>query len=239
MSRKVYISSQPQYMRKLLLLFAVAALVLIAALFYELGQSRAGFSRISALEDAQRLEEENRELLRANKRLSEKVAVLETAAKIDKEAYSKVEAELVDLQSRILEQQENIEFYKGIVNENDGAGLRIQDFNVSQAFGEREFDLRLVLAQAFRSTQQVSGQVEVVVEGIRAGEAVRLKLGELSGSGETSDRIPYSFKYFQDLKAELVIPADFAPERVHVIVHPSGSKSKTVEDIFVWEVKQG
>lgn len=239
MSRKIYVSSRPEYARKLLLLFAVAALILIAALFYEIGQSRAGFSRISAIEDAQRLQDENRELVRANKRLSEKVAVLETAAKIDQEAYSKVEAELVGLQSRILEQQENIEFYKGIVNEDDGAGLRIQDFSVSQGFGEREFDLRLVLAQAFRSTRQVSGQVELVVEGIRAGEAVRLKLGDLAGSREASDRLSYSFKYFQDLKAELVIPADFAPERVHVIVHPSGGKAKTVEDIFVWEVKQG
>ena len=61
MSRKIYISSQPEYARKLLLLFAVAGLVLIAALFYEIGQSRAGFSRISALEDAQRLDDENRE----------------------------------------------------------------------------------------------------------------------------------------------------------------------------------
>lgn len=239
MSRKVYVSSYSEHARKLLLLFVVAGLVLVAALFYELGQSRAGFSRISAIEDSERLQAQNRELVRENKRLSEKLAVLETAAKIDKAAYSKVEAELVDLQARILEQQENIEFYKGIVNENDGAGLRIQDFSVSQGFGEREFDLRLVLAQAFRSTRQVSGQVEVVVEGIREGEAVRLKLGELAAREDAGDRISYSFKYFQDLKAEVVIPPDFAPERVHVIVHPSGGKAKTVEDIFVWEVKQG
>ncbi len=239
MSRKIYVSTQHEHARKFLLLFVVAALVVIAALFYELGQSRAGFSRINAMEDAERLRAENRELVRANKRLSEKVAVLETAAKIDEAAYSKVEAELVELQARILEQQEDIEFYKGIVNENDGAGLRIQDFSVSQGFGEREFDLRLVLAQAFRSTRQVSGEVELVVEGIRQGEAVRLRLGELAGGADASDSMAYSFKYFQDLKAQVVIPPDFAPERVHVIVHPSGGKSKTVEDIFVWEVKQG
>jgi len=239
MNRKVYVSSGDQYTRKLLLVGGIVVVLVVAALSYEFGQNRAGFSRISALEESDRLDTENDELRKENKQLREQLAVLETAAKIDKGGYAKVEAELKTLQAQILEQQENIEFYKGIVNENDGTGLRIQDFTVSQGFGEREFDLRLVLAQAFRSTRQVTGQVELVVEGVRGGEAVRLKLGDLAVVEDAKDRMEYSFKYFQDLKAEVLIPDDFAPERVHVIVRPSGKKTKTVEDIFVWAVKPG
>ena len=97
---------------------------------------------------------------------------------------------------------------------------------------------RIVLAQAFRSTRQVSGKVEMVVEGIQGTRAVRLKLSDIGGEG-AADRLAYSFKYFQDLKADIVIPADFQPERVHVIIHPKGKSAKTVEDFFVWNVKQG
>ena len=116
--------------------------------------------------------------------------------------------------------------------------LRIQDFRISQGLGEQEFDLRLVLAQAFRSTKLVSGQVEMVVEGLQEGEPVRLALQDLV-SNDASGKLGYSFRYFQDLKAEVVIPPDFVPERVHVIVRFKGKNSKTVEDFFVWNVKSG
>jgi hypothetical protein len=239
MSRsRVVVTSQSQQSRYFLWSGIVFVILLVGLVSYEMGQSRAGFSRIDAREDVARLDSEKAQLIKENKKLSERIAVLETSVKVDREAYSKVESQLIDLQSRILEQQEDIEFYKGIVNENDGTGLRIQDFQISQGLGEREFDLRLVLAQAFRSTKLVSGQVEMVVEGIHEGEPVRLPLGDLV-SGSDSDKLGYSFRYFQDLKAEVVIPPDFVPERVHVIVRSKGKNSKTVEDFFVWNVKPG
>ena len=238
MNRKVVVTSQSEQFRYILWA-GIAGLVIVTGLIsYELGQNRAGFSRIDAQDNVTRLESENSDLVKENKKLSEHIAVLETSVKVDREAYRKVENQLVDLQSRILEQQENIEFYKGIVNENDGTGLRIQDFRISQGLGEREFDLRLVLAQAFRSTKLVSGQVEMVVEGLQEGEPVRLALQDLV-SNNASGKLGYSFRYFQDLKAEVVIPPDFVPERVHVIVRFKGKNSKTVEDFFVWNVKSG
>jgi hypothetical protein len=238
MSRRVVVTSQ-SVQNRYILLAGIASLVLLVGLIsYELGQSRAGFSRINAQEDVTVLEAVKKTLAKQNKELSEQIAVLETSVKIDREAYRKVESQLVDLQSRILEQQESIEFYKGIVNENDGTGLRIQDFQISQGLGEREFDLRLVLAQAVRSTKLVSGKVEMVVEGLQEGEPVRLPITKLVVDSD-SGKMAYSFRYFQDMKAEVVIPPDFIPERVHVIVHSKGKNSKSVEDFFVWDVKSG
>lgn len=238
MSRKVVVTSQSQQSRYILWSGIASLVLLVGLVSYEFGQNRAGFSRIDAQENVTNLEAENNKLARENKKLSEHIAVLETSVKVDREAYRKVETQLIDLQSRILEQQEDIEFYKGIVNENDGTGLRIQDFQISQGLGEREFDLRLVLAQAFRSTKLVSGQVEMVVEGMQEGEPVRLPLADLVANSD-SGKLSYSFRYFQDLKADVVIPPDFVPERVHVIVRFKGKNSKTVEDFFVWNVKQG
>jgi len=208
-------------------------------LVYELGLSRAGFSRIDSMTRQSQLEAENRELAARNKGLSERLAALEVAAKIDRQAYSKVENELIELQTRILQQQEDIEFYKGIVNENDGTGLRIQDFQISRGIGEREFDLRLVLAQAFRSDRQVSGEVSLVIEGVQRGEAARLDLAAVAGPDNGGKPLQYSFRYFQDLKAALLLPEDFVPERVQVIVKTKGKSAKTVEEFFIWEVEPG
>jgi hypothetical protein len=218
-----------------------AALFLLVGgwLIYELGLSRAGFARMEAVGEIARLQAENRELAARNKELSERLASLEVGSKVDREAYAQVESELVALQTRILEQQEDIEFYKGIVNENDGTGLRIQDFEIAQGIGEREYDVRLVLAQAFRSDRQVSGQVDLVVEGVQRGKAARLDMAALAPADESGKPMKYSFRYFQDLKAALVLPEDFAPERVHVIIKTQGKSAKTVEEFFIWEVKPG
>jgi cell division protein FtsB len=225
--------------RVMLIVFVVLALSGVY-LAYEIGLGRAGFNRMEAIADRAELESHNEELQVELKTLHERIAVLETAAKIDREAYRKIDDVLVDLQNRVHEQQEDIEFYKGIFNENDGTGLRIQDFRVVHGLGEQEYDLRLVLAQAFRVDRQVSGSVEIVVEGLQRGKPVRLDLSDLaSADSEARKRLKYSFRYFQDIKAGLVLPADFVPERVHVIVRPQGKKSKTVEDFFVWNIKSG
>jgi hypothetical protein len=236
---KHIVSRHSQRIRRLAQGGLVLLCALVAVAMYELGLRQAGFSRIGAIAESAQLEADKHALTKENKALSERVAVLETAAKIDREAYGKVESELSELQNRIQAQQEDIEFYKGIVNENDGTGLRIQDFSVSHGLGEREFDLRLVLAQAFRTTRLVSGQVELVLEGMQSGAPTRLGLDVLRPEAGGGTRMAYSFRYFQDLKAEVVIPADFVPERVHVIVRTKGKKPKTVEEFFIWNVKPG
>ena len=240
LKRSNMVVTQQSVLRKRLLMAGLVCGVFVSGWFiYGLGLSNAGFLRNESLETRNQLENEVDELTTRNKELREKVAALEMAMKIDGEAYGQVGSELELLQARILEQQEDIEFYKGIVNENDAIGLRIQDFQISQGFGEREFDVQLVLAQAFRSDRQVSGKVELVVEGVQRGKAVRLSLAELVPEDTAAKPLSYSFRYFQDLKAAVVLPEDFAPERIHVIVRSKGKSSKTVEEFFIWDVKPG
>lgn len=235
-SRNIVVSKEGIYMRRFLFIAAVCIAVVGGVLMYELGLSRAGFNRVDTVANRARLEYENLELKRLNKQLSEKVAILETSAKIDRESYKNVEKELADLQSRIVEQEEDIEFYKGIFDDQDGTGVRIQDFHVSPGDNDNTFILRLVLSQAFRSNQAVSGYVEFILVGQRNKQQVRLKLDELPIPSRNTE-MDYSFRYFQDLRTEVVIPPDFVPEQVHVIAHVGGARSKTVEDFFVWSVK--
>ena len=99
--------------------------------------------------------------------------------------------------------------------------------------------MQLVLAQAFRSDRQLAGHVELSVEGVRQGEAVRLGLSDLLADDPPASRLNFSFRYFQDLKADLVLPRGFSPQRVIVRVTPKGKSAKTVEESFDWAVKPG
>ena len=127
-----------------LLGFAAIALLLCGFALFEYGMMRAGYNRLEALEKYAALSDNHDEVVAESKRLRERVVVLETAAKIDKEAYRQVESELIELQTQIQNQSEDLEFYKGIVNANEGSGLRIQDFRISRNAGEHNYNLRVV-----------------------------------------------------------------------------------------------
>ena len=107
--RKVVVTHQSMQTRRWLLSGTACLVLLVGLVSYEVGQNRAGFSRIGARESSALLEAQLKDLAKENKSLSEQIAVLETSMKVDSEAYRKVESQLVDLQSRILEQQEDIE----------------------------------------------------------------------------------------------------------------------------------
>lgn len=215
-----------------------AVLLLVAVVSYELGLNQAGYNRMRTVQVQGELRRANKKLQDDNKRLSERVAILDTAMAVDRETYRQVELELAELQNRILDQQEDLEFYRGIVDEGDGSGLRIQAFSISEGLREDEFDLRVVLAQALRSSREVSGSVELTVEGTRDGEPIRLRLRDIALEGDQR-RIAYSFRYFQDLKVPVRLPAGFSPDRVRVLVRPGGKSAKTVEEFFVWRVESG
>ncbi len=113
-------------------LAGVVLLVLLCSfLAYHRGQLSAGvdaaalaLERREASTKAARLEAENA-------RLNAKVAELEMARQLDREAYGQVEKTLGDLQSQLSRQGDDLAFYRSIVSPEDGVqGLRIHRFEV-------------------------------------------------------------------------------------------------------------
>ena len=205
---------------------------------FELGQIRAGHNSFEARERIGELEQQLDEQQDENHELRERVAQLETNRKIDDEAYARVEAELATLESQISEQQADLEFYRGIVADQQ-AGLRVQDFTLWPGDGPQSYSMRLVLAQAMRAGSRISGSVELRVEGVLDSESRTLGLRDLLAGEGGRSRLDFSFRYFQNLEAELVLPDGFAPERVHVKLTPKGKSSESIEKSFDWAIKAG
>ena len=206
-------------------------LVLIWVAF-ELGQINAGHNRLSASQRESELRGDLIDVQQQNQLLRERIAVLETSEKVKAEAYRQVEDQLGTLQAEIQQQSEDLAFYRGIVGADQQAGLRVQNLEVVQGGEPGAFSLRMVLAQALRNDTRISGQVELALEGQQDGEALTLGLAELT-SGAAA-RLDFSFRYFQNLQADVQVPAGFDPSRVTVRLLPRGKNRKDVEESFDW-----
>jgi len=210
----------------------VVALVIVA---YEAGQRRAGFNRMEALAELSALDAQLGETSRELQAQRERVAILETAAKVDREAYGLVEAELADLQGQVKELEENLAFYRGIVAPDDAKGVQIQELLLSPA--DDGVLLQLYLTQALRSDTPISGSVTVFVAGQQDGSEVVIPLSQLVRDTSLKTPIRFRFRYFQEISSELLIPEGFSPTEVRVKASPDGRGAKTVEESFVWRLK--
>ncbi len=208
-------------------------------LIYELGRMQAGYSIVDATAEQLAYRNEIADLERQIIALKEEIALQETHRNIDREAYNTVEAGLADLQQKIQEQQDAIEFYRGIMSPSEGGrGLRVQDLRLSKGGDDREYKVRLVLVQVMQHDRAVKGDVGFSLEGAQDGVAVSYSLEQLVPADEDSSW-PFSFRYFQTFDRDLVLPDGFTPERIHLEVRSRTKSVSSVEQTFAWQASPG
>lgn len=212
----------------------LVAVLLGAYLIFELGRMQAGYSVVDTAAERQAFQEEVAGLEQQIVALHEQTALLETHRTIDREAYKGVESSLAQLEQKIQEQRDAIEFYRGIMSPADGGrGLRVQDLRLSPAGREGAYHVRLVLVQVMQHDRAVKGNVGFTLEGDQDGEAKSYSFDELVPADEDSSW-PFSFRYFQAFDRRLVLPDGFVPEKIHVEVK---SRTKSIDDVeqsFAW-----
>ena len=139
---------------------AVTVVGLLLALAYNRGQASAGLSAAQVALERRELVAKADRLERQNSKLNARVAELEMARKLDREAYGQVEQTLGELQSQLSRQADDLAFYKSIVSPADGVqGLRIHRFEVSPGAVPREYQLKLTLILSMRHESVASGLV--------------------------------------------------------------------------------
>jgi hypothetical protein len=216
---------------------AAVAAILLAALAAWLGHtagqrsaghdaSREAAARRALAAQLERVEAEN-------KTLHARVAELEMARRLDRDAYGQVERTLGDLQSRLARQSDDLAFYRSIVSPADGIqGLRIQRFEVLPGAAPREIVLKLTLVQAMRHESIVSGLAQVTLNGMQDGAPAKYTVGELLGRPRA--QLPFSFRYFQAVEQAVVLPEGFQPYETDVRLQSSKSP-RAVQQVFPWQ----
>jgi hypothetical protein len=195
-------------------------LTIVGALSYHQGLAAGGLAAAEAALEKRELNAKASRLEDENTALRAKVAELEMARRLDREAYGQIERTLGDLQSRMSRQGDDLAFYRSIVSPEDGVqGLRIQRLEVAAGGEPRAYVLKLTLIQAMRHDSEASGLAQVVIHGSQAGRPAQYSVGELIARPRA--QLPFSFRYFQTLEQAVTLPERFEPFEVEVQLRSS------------------
>jgi len=211
----------------------LSALLLLLLLAYNRGQASAGLEAAQVALERRELVAKADRLERHNSKLNARVAELEMARKLDREAYGQIEKTLGELQSQLSRQADDLAFYKSIVSPADGIqGLRIHRFEVLPGAEPREYQLKVTLIQSMRHESVASGLVQVVVHGMEGDRPARYSVGELLGRPKA--QLPFSFRYFQTIEQVVTLPEGFQAFEAEVQVR-SNKLRFPMQQSFPWK----
>ena len=219
--------------RKLLWMGAILSALLILFGLYEFGRYRGGFDHLAAVVLQRQSDSLLKTVREQNDALRAQAASAELARRVDHQAYADIEKTLGELQAQVARQREELAFYRGIVAPEDGlGGLHIQRLEVLPGSADRQFHLRLVLVQSLRQEAVATGNVEITLVGSRDNMPVRLTINEL---GSADVHPAFSFRYFQNVEQDIVLPEWFEPASVEVEVKPA--RQNAIKQSFPWQVQ--
>ena len=212
-------------------LLVLAALVLVYGGF-ELGRALSGYSVVSAQSERIALRSRNRALAEENESLQHRVTAAEVGQRVDRQAQSDAQMMMGELQAETARQQQELQFYRGLVARQFGAGtLRVQELRVRAEEEERQFRVLVTLVQAATRESLAAGTVTFTVEG---ADGKSLALADIEPSQRRE--LPFSLRYFQQIEVRIELPLAFQPVGLHV-EYRRGRNAEPVRQTFPWRVE--
>lgn len=212
------------------------AVVLGGYALFEYGRARAGFDQLASLRARAALQREIRARDAVIVELRRESAELATLRSAQTEERAELSRTIGQLQAEVAKQSQQLAFYQGIVVQGaNAAEVKIQQLRVGPGSAERKFIVRLTLVQSGRPDKTVAGKALLSVEGERGGAPETLALAEVTAA--RTAELPFSFRYFENLDPEIVIPDDFRPERIIVEIRSSRREVAPIIQTYVWQIE--
>jgi cell division protein FtsB len=232
----VIVRRRPGYrLRRTLVLLVFS--VVSAAVGYLSGRAEGYFNFATVQETKAHLEKEwrsRREERSEEPTSGQRLASLERARSLDEQALREARDTISELETEIADLKTDLIFYRNIMAPSESTkGLQIDSMTLGQQRTSRIYDFKLVLTQMGGNKTYISGVVTVNVIGFRSDEKQAVPLRDLSRDIENLG-VKFRFRYFQDVKGELILPEDFKPLEIQVIAEASGKKSVKIERTFDW-----
>jgi hypothetical protein len=163
--------------------------------------------------------------------LSQEVSTLRRSDQISREANRDLERTLAERDEEIAGLRADIAFYERFVGATgQRRGLSVHDLELKLQSGDA-WHFVATLTQNLNRGAINTGQVTLAVEGTRNDRLEKLTWSGLRKQ-TSAPGVGYSFKYFQQVEGEVMLPKDFKPLRVTVRLVPAGGSA--VEQSFPW-----
>lgn len=167
----------------------------------------------------------------AHETLSQEVTILRRSDQISRDANRDLERTLAERDEEIAGLRADVAFYERFVGATgQRRGLSVHDLEMRLQSGE-VWHFVATLTQNVNRGAVNSGRVTLSVEGTRNDRLERLSWSVLRKQNNAPGQ-PYSFKYFQQVEGEVMLPQGFKPLRVTVRLVPQGGSA--VEQSFPW-----
>ena len=163
--------------------------------------------------------------------LEQRNATLSRSDQISRDANKDLQGELAERDEEISGLRADVAFYERFVGATaQRRGLAVHELQM-QPSGELAWHFVATLTQNLNRGAVNAGRLQVAVEGTREGKLQRLAWADLRQQ-PNAPGVEYSFKYFQQVEGDLVLPVGFSPTRVTVRLLPQGGPA--VERSFAW-----
>jgi len=232
---------RPHAPRRRAVLLGGAALVTVLILYaaFELGRYDAGFRVIDSVRGALAASARIRALEADNARQRTQLEAADVARRVDREGYKQVERSLGDMQSQIARLNQDLSFYRGLVQPDSLIHVKVQQMQiVPEAAGPgtaAQYRLKFVLMQTGKPDNVVTGSAALVVDGLLRGKPHSLSFAQLSPNRRVS--LAYSFRYFEDYDELIELPQGFEPTRVGVEIHSGRDLNHGFRQAFFWKTQ--
>lgn len=172
-----------------------------------------------------------RQMQARNQQLEQRVATLSRSDQISRDANRDLQNTLGERDEQIAGLRADVAFYERFVGATgQRRGLAVHELKL-QPQTDQAWHFTATLTQNLNRGAVNRGRLQLSVEGTRDGKLETLDWPRLRQQ-PTADGMAFSFKYFQQLEGEIVLPPQFKPLRVTARLQPDdGSR---VDQSFTW-----
>jgi hypothetical protein len=212
-------------------LYALAAVILIALAF-----GGWGVWQVLAGDGSRPSPAQLRDLQRQVESLQQRNATLGRSDQITRDANRDLQGALAERDEEIAGLRADVAFYERFVGSTaQRRGLAVHELKL-QPQTEQAWHFTATLTQNVNRGAVNSGRLQILVEGTHDGALQRLAWAELRQQANEPG-VPYSFKYFQQVEGDLVLPEGFQPVRVIARLMPVNGPA--TEQSFTWAAAVG
>jgi hypothetical protein len=217
-----------------------AAVLLALGLLYaafELGRYDAGFRVVDSVRGAFSASARIRSLEAEIAKQRTQLAAAEVARLSESEGYKQVERSLGDMQSQIARLNQDLSFYRGLVQPDSVIHVKVQQLQILPDSGPGLYRLKFVLMQTGKPDKEVAGSAAITIDGLQQGKPSSLTFVQVTPARRVT--LAYSFRYFQDYDEPIRLPQGFEPTRVGVEIHSGKDRdpSHSFRQAFVWKAQ--
>lgn len=164
--------------------------------------------------------------------LRQKVATLTRSDRISRDANADLQMTLAERDEEIAGLRADVAFYERFVGATgQRRGLTVHELSLRPQ-DRQVWNFQATLTQNLNKGAVSKGRMRLMVEGMRDGRMQRLDWAALRRQPDAAG-VAYSFKYFQQVEGDILLPPGFKPVRVGVRLQPSGGGA-AIEHSLPW-----